>query len=158
MFGGVYGKLSEERTWQQPCRNLVLFYPNVGPGKGFNEVSWPGPISFPLISHDFQYPLSPFFAPQDSVVLVGACDSEMGALFLVSALSPYNNCQWLTLLCAVHSPSWDTLSLGCCAQPLLGHPVLRLSGDHYAGGGQNQDTQLPMWGCHLCRFGSAPFI
>lgn len=113
MFGGVYGKLSEERTWQQPCRNLVLFYPNVGPGKGFNEVSWPGPISFPLISHDFQYPLSPFFAPQDSVVLVGACDSGMGALFLVSALSPYNNCQWLTLLCAVHSPSWDTLSLGC---------------------------------------------
>lgn len=113
MFGGVYGKLSEERTWQQPCRNLVLFYPNVGPGKGFNEVSWPGPISFPLISHDFQYPLSPFFAPQDSVVLVGACDSEMGALFLVSAVSPL---QQLPM-------AYPAL---CCAQPFLGHLVLGL--------------------------------
>lgn len=53
MFGGVYGELSEESTWQRHCRNLVLFYPNVGPGKGCNEVSWLRPISFPLKSHDF---------------------------------------------------------------------------------------------------------
>lgn len=144
MFGGVYGKLSEERTWQQPCRNLVLFYPNVGPGKRFNEVSWPGPISFPLVSHDFQYPLFPLLClPRFS------CPG--GGMRLRNGGS-------LSSLCSFSSQLPMAYPALCGAQPFLGHLFLRLSGDQYAAGGQNQDTQLPVWGCHLCGFGSAPFM
>lgn len=107
--------MSEESTWGLRCRNLVLFYSNVCPGKGCGDVSWPRTTSFPPRSHDSTIPSFPSLHPETHLSWLGHMAQAWGCFFRLSPFSFHP-------LPTAHSDM-------CWELTFLGHRVPRGSGD-----------------------------